>query len=97
MNNNAINCSLPTREIDLKEANVLLREYLETSRGEQFYVWQIFARIYTQKLWKQAGYENFTDYCFQVWGYGKTHAYNLVKAGEVIRVNALKSYIIKNT
>jgi hypothetical protein len=85
MMNDSFNSSFPLNgKTNLKEANVFLKENLQEHQRDRFLAWQMFAVIHHQKLWMEGGYGNFTDYCLDVWGYQKSHAYDLVKAGQAI-------------
>jgi hypothetical protein len=84
MNNNFTSSCPLAKTTNLKEANVFLRENSQDNQHDRFLAWQMFAIIHHQRLWMEGGYASFADYCLNVWGYQKSHAYNLVKAGEAI-------------
>jgi hypothetical protein len=84
MNNNFTSSCPLAKTTNLKEANVFLRENSQDNQHDRFLAWQMFAIIHHQRLWMEGGYGSFADYCLDVWGYQKSHAYNLVKAGEAI-------------
>jgi hypothetical protein len=84
MNNNFTSSCPLAKTTNLKEADVFLRENSQDNQHDRFSAWQMFAIIHHQRLWMEGEYGSFADYCLDVWGYQKSHAYNLVKAGEAI-------------
>jgi hypothetical protein len=85
MMNDNFTTSLPlNQKTNLKDVNVFLKENSQDNQHDRFLAWQMFATIHHQRLWVQGGYASFADYCCDVWGYQKSHAYDLVKAGEAI-------------
>lgn len=53
--------------------------------GQQTFVevGQALAKIREQRLFREAGFHSFDDYCRQRWGMGKSYASQLISAGEV--------------
>jgi hypothetical protein len=85
MMNDNFTSSLPFNgTINLQDVNIFLRENSQDNQLDRFLSWQMFAIIHHHRLWAQGGYDSCATYCFEVWGYQKSHAYDLVKAGEAI-------------
>jgi hypothetical protein len=81
-------------EIDAAE-DFLKQLFSTQSKQGNIQSWRVFAKIYTQELWKSKGYRSYTNYCQEVWGYGKTHAFDLVHAGIAIEsINAMDSALL---
>jgi hypothetical protein len=72
-------------EMNLSELEQTLKTHIDRfDRWQQYQIWLIFERIYREQLWRKQKYHNFSNYCLDMWGYEKSHAYRLVAAGEVI-------------
>jgi hypothetical protein len=81
-------------EIDAGE-DCLKQLFSTQSKQGNIQSWRVFAKIYTQELWKSKGYRSYTTYCQEVWCYGKTHAFDLVHAGIAIEfINAMDSALL---
>ena len=72
-----------SKELTTEQINTLERCEKIIEKGQETFVevGQALAIIRDNKLWKQ-GYGSFVEYVEERWGYGKSHAYRLIKAAE---------------
>lgn len=54
-------------------------------RGQQTFVevGQALAKIRDRRLFREAGYHSFADYCQERWGFKRAYAYSLISGAEV--------------
>lgn len=73
-----------------KEVELLLAEI----SSRYISMWLLLASVKERELWKLRGAVNFVEYCESTWSIKKSHAYQMAKAGEIVK--ALKEVGIDN-
>jgi hypothetical protein len=61
-----------------------LEQVIERGMAEFRAVADALAEIHGRKLWKEAGYANFVEYCEKQWGLKQASAYNYLRAKDVV-------------
>jgi len=46
-------------------------------------IWQAAATIHAEQLWKERGFKSFEEYCHVRWGWKKSNAWEITRAGKV--------------
>ncbi len=67
----------------LDQLEMEIYEGLELMEAGRARVWQAAAKIQAEQLYKDAGFKSFEDYCRIRWGWKRSNAWEIAKAGKV--------------
>jgi hypothetical protein len=60
------------------------RKFTDSIRADLTALWEKIVEAHDRQAWAALGYETFTDYVHEEFGWAKAHAYRVLNAGQVI-------------
>jgi len=60
-----------------------IQEGIELMEAGKARIWQAAATIHAEQLWKERGFKSFEEYCHVRWGWKKSNAWEITRAGKV--------------
>lgn len=67
----------------LDELELEIKVGIEMQEAGRIKIWQAAAEIHINELWKEAGFKSFVDYCQVRWGWKKSNAFEVARAGKI--------------